>query len=242
LFNICNCIIFIQNQKHMWHKINVWQYQQIYNVYNSKDKYLTEIEVDSKLVSIVNNMTDAQVDSLSLTEFRKLKRSIIFLTKPIEGKPVKYISINKNKRYKINYDVSKMPFARYIESKIFSEDLYNNLHKLAATMVIPQKRILGIWFKQKYDASKHEQYSEDMLTARFIDVYHSLVFFYQVYRNWIEVSQDYMVSKLMQTGMTQEKAKEVVQDLCTTLDGNIPPNLLPSTKVAQLRKRMNLAQ
>ena len=226
----------------MWHKINVWQYQQIYNVYNSKDKYLTEIEVDSKLVSIVNNMTDAQVDSLSLTEFRKLKRSIIFLTKPIEGKPVKYISINKNKRYKINYDVSKMPFARYIESKVFSEDLYNNLHKLAATMVIPQKRILGIWFKQKYDASKHEQYSEDMLTARFIDVYHSLVFFYQVYRNWIEVSQDYMVSKMMQTGMTQEKAKEVVQDLCTTLDGNIPPNLLPSTKVAQLRKRMNLAQ
>ena len=226
----------------MWHKINVWQYQQIYNVYNSKDKYLTEIEVNSKLVSIVNDMTDAQVDSLSLTEFRKLKRSIIFLTKPIEGKPVKYISINKTKRYKINYDVSKMPFARYIESKVFSEDLYNNLHKLAATMVIPQKRILGIWFKQKYDASKHEQYSEDMLTARFIDVYHSLVFFYQVYRNWIEVSQDYMVSKLMQTGMTQEKAKEVVQDLCTTLDGNIPPNLLPSTKVAQLRKRMNLAQ
>ena len=226
----------------MWHKINVWQYQQIYNVYNSKDKYLTEIEVNSKLVSIVNDMTEAQVDSLTITQFNKLKKSILFLTQPIAGKPVKYISINKTKRYKINYDVSKMPFARYIESKVFSEDLYNNLHKLAATMVIPQKRILGIWFKQKYDASKHEQYSEDMLTARFIDVYHSLVFFYQVYRNWIEVSQDYMVSKLMQTGMTQDKAKEVVQDLCTTLDGNIPPNLLPSMKIAQLRKRMNLAQ
>jgi hypothetical protein len=232
----------MQNQKHMWDKINVWQYQQIYNVYNSKDKYLTEIEVNSKLVSIVNDMTEAQVDSLTITQFNKLKKSILFLTQPIAGKPVKYISINKTKRYKINYDVSKMPFARYIESKVFSEDLYNNLHKLAATMVIPQKRILGIWFKQKYDASKHEQYSEDMLTARFIDVYHSLVFFYQVYRNWIEVSQDYMVSKLMQTGMTQDKAKEVVQDLCTTLDGNIPPNLLPTTKVAQLRKRMNLAQ
>jgi hypothetical protein len=226
----------------MWDKINVWQYQQIYNVYNSKDKYLTEIEVNSKLVSIVNDMTEAQVDSLTITQFNKLKKSILFLTQPIAGKPVKYISINKTKRYKINYDVSKMPFARYIESKVFSEDLYNNLHKLAATMVMPQKRILGIWFKQKYDASKHEQYSEDMLTARFIDVYHSLVFFYQVYRNWIEVSQDYMVSKMMQTGMTQEKAKEVVQDLCTTLDGNIPPNLLPNTKVAQLRKRMNLAQ
>jgi len=159
-----------------------------------------------------------------------------------EGKPVKYIKINKTKRYKINYDVSKMPFARYIESKVFSEDLYNNLHKLAATMVIPQKRILGIWFKQKYDASKHQEYSDDMLTAKFIDVYHSLVFFYQIYRNWIEVSQDYMVNKMMQTGMTQEKAKEAVQSLCNTLDGSIQPNLLPSTKIAQLRKRMNLAQ
>jgi hypothetical protein len=226
----------------MWDKINVWQYQQIYNVYNSKDKYETEIEIDSKLVSIVNDMTEAQVDSLSITQFKKLKKKIAFLTEPIEGKPVKYIQINRNKRYKINYDVSKMPFARYIESKVFSEDLYNNLHKLAATMVIPQKRILGIWFNQKYDASKHQEYSDDMLTAKFIDIYHSLVFFYQVYRNWIEVSKDYLVSKMMKAGMTQDKAKEVVQSLCTILDGSIPPNLFPSTKIVQLQKHMNLAQ
>jgi len=223
----------------MWKKLNVWQYQQIYNVYNSKDTYLTEIEIDSKLVSIVNNLTETQVDSLNIREFRKLRKSILFLTKPIEGKPVKYITISKTKRYKINYDISKMPFARYIESKVFSEDLYNNLHKLAATMVIPQKRILGFWFNQKYDASKHQEYSDDMLTARFIDVYHSLVFFYQVYRNWIEISQDYMVSKMIQAGMTQDKAIEAVQNLCSILDGSTPPNLLPSTKIAQLRRRMN---
>lgn len=223
----------------MWKKLNVWQYQQIYNVYNSKDTYLTEIEIDSKLVSIVNNLTETQVDSLNIREFRKLRKSILFLTKPIEGKPVKYITISKTKRYKINYDISKMPFARYIESKVFSEDLYNNLHKLAATMVIPQKRILGFWFNQKYDASKHQEYADDMLTARFIDVYHSLVFFYQVYRNWIEISQDYMVSKMIQAGMTQDKAIEAVQNLCSILDGSTQPNLLPSTKIAQLRKRMN---
>ena len=226
----------------MWKKLNVWQYQQIYNVYNSKDNYLTEIELDSKLVSIVNNLTEAQVDSLPLSEFRQLKKSILFLTQPIEGKPVKYIPISKSKRYKINYDISKMPFARYIESKVFSEDLYNNLHKLAATMVIPQKRILGFWFSQKYDASKHQEYADDMLTARFIDVYHSLVFFYQIYRNWIEVSQDYMVSKMIQAGTTRDQAIEAVQNLCSILDGSTPPNLLPSTKIAQLRKRMNLAQ
>jgi len=226
----------------MWDKINVWQYQQIYLVYNSKDKYTTDIEVDTKLVSIVNDMTEAQVDSLSLVQFNKLKKSILFLTQPVTGKPVKYIKINKSKRYKVNYDISKMPFARYIESKVFSEDLYGNLHKLAATMVIPQKRILGIWVNEKYDASKHQEYSDDMLTAKFVDVYHSLVFFYQVYRNWIEISQDYMVNKMMEAGMTQVQAKEAVLNLCSILDGSIQPNLLPNTKIAQLQKRMNLVQ
>jgi len=226
----------------MWEKISVWQYQQIYNVINSKDKNDTDLDINVRLVAIVNNMTEMQIDSLPLNEYAQLSKSITFLNEPIKGKPVKFIKVSRNKRYKINYDVSKMPFARYIESKVFSEDLYGNLHKLAATMVIPQKKKLGFWVDLPYDASRHQEYANDMLEARFIDVYHSLVFFYQLYRNWIEVSQDYMVSKMMQTGMTQEKAKEAVQSLCNTLDGSIQPSLLPSTKIAQLRKRMNLAQ
>ena len=223
----------------MWDKINVWQYQQIYNALNTKDKNDTDLDLEVKLVGIVNNMTEMQIDSLALTEYKELCKTIAFLNEPIEGTPKKHIGISYNKRYKINYDISKMPFARYIESKVFSEDLYGNLHKLAATMVIPQKRKFGIWFNEKYDASKHQEYANDMLEAKFVDVYHSLVFFYQVYRNWIEVSQGYLVKKMMEAGMQEAQGIEVVQSLCTILDGNIPPNLLPNTKIAQLQKHMN---
>ena len=223
----------------MWDKINVWQYQQIYNVLNTKDKNDTDLDIDVKLIAIVNNMTEMQVDSLPLNKYAELKATILFLNEPIKGKPVKYIPISRSKRYRLNYDVSKMPFARYIESKVFSEDLYGNLHKLAATMVIPQKRKFGIWFDEKYDASMHQEYSNDMLEAKFVNVYHSLVFFYQVYRNWIEVSQDYLAKKMMEAGMQEAQAIEVVQNLCTILDGNIPPNLLPNTKIAELQKHMN---
>jgi hypothetical protein len=227
----------------MWEKINVWQYQQIYNVINTKDNKDTDLDTDVKLIAIVNNMTEMQIDSLPLSKYAELKKTILFLNEPISGKAVKYITISKSKRYKINYDVSKMPFARYIESKVFSEDLYNNIHKLAATMVIPQERNrFGFWVNKPYDASKHKEYSDDMLEARFIDVFHSLVFFYQVYRNWIEVSRGYLENKMVQAGMNQEQAIEVVQSLCYILDGSIAPSLLPSTKIAELAKRMNLAQ
>jgi hypothetical protein len=222
----------------MWEKISVWQYQQIYTAINSKDKDATDLDLEVKLVGIVNNMTEMQIDSLPLNEYKELSKSITFLNEPIKGTPKKHITISSSRRYRINYDISKMPFARYIESKVFSEDLYGNLHKLAATMVVPQKRKLGFWVDQRYDASKHQEYSNDMLEAKFVDVYHSLVFFYQVYRNWIEVSQDYLVSKLKEVGMKEDKAKEVAVNLCSILDGNIPPNLLPSTKIAQLQKHM----
>jgi hypothetical protein len=223
----------------MWDKINVWQYQQIYSALNTKEKDATDLDLEVKLVGIVNNMTEMQIDSLPLNEYKELSKTIAFLNEAIEGTPKKHINISYNKRYKINYDVSKMPFARYIESKVFSEDLYGNLHKLAATMVIPQKRKFGIWFNEKYDASKHQEYSDDMLNAKFVDVYHSLVFFYQVYRNWIEVSRGYLEKKMVEAGMQEAQAKEVVQSLCSILDGNIAPNLLPSTKIAQLAKPMN---
>jgi hypothetical protein len=227
----------------MWDKINVWQYQQIYNVIKTKDKNDTDLDTDVKLIAIVNNMTEMQIDSLPLNKYAELKETISFLNEPINGKAVKHIPISKSKRYKINYDVSKMPFARYIESKVFSEDLYGNLHKLAATMIIPQKRNrLGFWISEQYDASKHKEYADDMLASRFVDVYHSLVFFYQVYRNWIEVSQGYLANKMQEAGMNQEQATEVVRSLCHILDGNIAPNLLPTTKIAELAKRMNLAQ
>jgi hypothetical protein len=42
--------------------------------------------------------------------------------------------------------------------------------------------------------------------------------------------------------MTPEAAQGAVQILCETLDGSIAPNLLPTAKISQLMKAMNLQQ
>ena len=219
-----------------WNNISVWQYQNIVKTLANKEE--DDIDKSFKLIGIVYNMTENQVDSLTQAEYTAKLKECDFLNSLPEGKPVKIIKVN-GKRYRLIYDVTRMPFGRYVESKAFIGDIYGNLHKLGATMVMPQKRNwFGLWVDDKYDASKHEDYADDILQANFQDVYFSLVFFYQVFRNWIEVTRDYLVAKMMMTGQTKEQCSQVVADLCSILDGIIQPNLLPTTKISELRKFM----
>ena len=217
-----------------WSNITVWQYQNIVKALS--DKSLDDIDKSFKLIALVYNMTDNQVDSLLQEDYKAKLKDLEFLNQLPEGKPVKIIKVN-GKRYRPIYNITKMPFGRYVETKAFVGDIYANLHKLGATMVMPQKRTwYGRWVDDKYDAGMHEDYAEDILAANFTDVYFSLVFFYQVYRNWIEVTKDYLVTKMMMTGQTMEQSSQVVTNLCSILDGIIQPNLLPTTKILELRK------
>ena len=225
-----------------WNELTVWQYQQIYPIVTKPEKDWTNLDVESKLVGIIYNLTDTQVDSLSIQQFNNLRLTLNFLDDKIEGKAVKYTEVN-GKRYRFIYDVQQMKAARYIESKVFSTDLIGNLHKLAASMVVPQKKTwYGKWVDDTYDAAKHSEYAADLQASNFVHIYHSVVFFYQVYRNWIEVTKDYLVTEMMSKGLTKEQADQAVVILCETLDGNIAPNLLPTTKISQLMKAMNLQQ
>jgi len=222
-----------------WNELTVWQYQQIYPIVTKPEKDWTNLDVESKLVGIIYNLTDTQVDSLSIQQFNNLRGTLTFLDDKIEGKPVKYTEVN-GKRYRFVYDIQQIKAARYIESKVFSTDLVSNLHKLAASMVVPQKKTwYGRWVDEEYNAAKHSQYADDLQASNFIHIYNSVVFFYQVYRNWIEVSRGYLVKEMMAKGLTTELAQGVVQTLCETLDGSIVPNLLPTTKISALIKAMN---
>jgi hypothetical protein len=202
------------------------------------DKDWTELDAEVHRLCIVTGLTEHQIDSLPISALKELRKELEFLNESIEGKPVDYIEVNK-KRYRINYNIKNMPAARYIESKVFSKDTLANLHKIAASMVIPQRRNwFGKWVDNKYDASKHEEYSADMQEAKFVDVYHSLVFFYQVYKNWIEVSQDYMIAEMTKAGMKQTEAGLVVALLLKSMDGIIPVTLLPHKKISELKKSL----
>ncbi|MEY5020584.1 MAG: hypothetical protein RJA91_119 [Pseudomonadota bacterium] len=217
-----------------WHDLTLWQYQQLIPLISKPDPSLSELESDIKKIIILKGMTEHQVDSLSIDQLKKLRQEIKFIETDIPKIPAeKHVQVN-GKRYRFIYDIKSMPCARYIESKVFSQDHVANMHKISASMVMPQKKTLLGWKDDKYDASKHEEYANDLAMAKFLPIYYHMVFFYHLYRNWIEVSRDYMVEQLMTANLTKDQATQVVTTLCESMDGTIVPNLLPSSKISLL--------
>jgi hypothetical protein len=203
-----------------WSDVTLWQYQQIENILSKKTDD-TELDLAVKTLAILTNRTEAQIDSLSINDLKKQLKEIDFVTKTKpEPKPKDFIKIGR-KKYRCVYDIRQMPYARYIETKYFGSDITNNLHKIAASMVMPMKMTWRGWRLAKYDASKHEEYAQDLLGAPFESVYGSVVFFCQIFADSIVNLKDYFKTEMIKTGMTEEQAEKTVQGLCDSMAGFI---------------------
>lgn len=181
----------------------------------------TELDLAVKTLAILTNRTEAQIDSLSIADLKEQLKEIDFITKTKpEPKPKDFIKIN-GRQYRCIYDIRNIPYARYIETKYFGSDITNNLHKIAASMIMPMKKTWRGWKLAKYDASKHDEYAQDLLGAPFESVYGSVVFFCQVFADSIMNLKDYFKEEMIKTGMPQEQAEKTVQYLCDNMGGFI---------------------
>ena len=204
-----------------WKDVTVWQWQQIQNIALKQGAGDTFLDIAVKTLAILKNQTEGQIDSLSLKELKDELAKIEWVnsTHP-NPKPQNYIKVN-GKRYKCVFDVRNMPYARYIETKFFAEDVTNNLHKIAASMVVPMKLTWRGWKVAKYDSTKHEEYANDLLSAPFESVYGSLVFFCQVLRDSIRIIVDSSKNELIQKGLSELEIEVITKDLWSDLDGFI---------------------
>lgn len=214
-----------------WNDITVQQYQQLTELWlGSKDVEPLFIMADE--VEICYRLTRHQVDSLSMQEFQQFHADLNFLREIPDWQMVKHFKAN-GRRYRFVYDVRQIHAARNIEVKHFSQgDFIQNLHKSAASMVMPQRRnVFGKWRDEEYDASKHEQYAADMLQAPITAVYGSAVFFCAVWTKSIEAMSDYLTSpKTMAKIPTkmQEELRKLLLDSCKTMGGSLTPQQSPS--------------
>lgn len=198
-----------------WNDITVFQWQQLSDL-----KDLDEVDMAIKATAIVTGKTETQVQQMTLLETKELSSKLAFMATEIPLKRVNYINAN-GKRYKVNYDVRRMAAGRYIEAKHFAADFAGNIHRLAACMVIPMEKTIFGYKEIPFDASRHEEYANDLQMATITDVMGSVVFFYHVFKTWIKVFQDYLKQEMQKMGMSRYQSEVMYQALCSSLDGFI---------------------
>jgi hypothetical protein len=200
-----------------WKDITVFQWQQLADLKTNADK-LDEVDMAVKAAAIVTSMTEKQVQNMTIIQSKELRNKMAFMEQEMTLNRVNYIDVNGT-RYKVNYDVRRMDAARYIEAKHFASDFAGNIHRIAACMVTPMKRTILGYELLSYDASRHEDYANDLLMAKITDVMGSTVFFYHVFKTWTKVFQDYLKQQMMAMGMTKYQSEVMYQALCDSLDG-----------------------
>lgn len=198
-----------------WNDVTVFQYQQLMNIYVREDVD----DLETATLSILFNKTENEVLSLTQQERKEWLKQIEFVHEPPKGKPLPRIRCNNGKVYNCVYDVRQIRAGRYVEAKHFAKAPDENLHRIAASMVVPTRKVWGWRKADKYDASKHEEYANDLLTAPITSVLGSVVFFCEVYRIWMRDSKDYLVKEMITAGMTTDQAEEAYQTLWIFTDG-----------------------
>lgn len=207
-----------------WHDLTVRQWQALTDLFMEEGN--SHIDNIVRSGCIVYDVTEHELDSLTMADLNDLGHRLAFIHTEVPARPVDRIDVN-GKRYRCIYDVTKMPAARYIESKVYGQDPNQHLHRIMASMVWPQKRAyrIGPWMDDDYDAARHSEYAEDMLDAPITAVLGSVVFFCDVYLNLISSSRVYFTKVIMQTTRKPRiEAEDLVNNLCDNLDGIIRPS------------------
>lgn len=174
-----------------WNKITVRHYQQMLPII--EDQNFTDLDKLVKVICILTGLSEEEVDSWPLSKINDYRHLFEFDFKKEARRRIKV----NGRHYRINWQIDKLPAARYIEAKTYAgAGLFPNLHRIMASCVIPQRKVGFMYYDKKYNAAEHEKYATDMLDAPFPFVYNASVFFYHVFMELTKNILSYSVEEL----------------------------------------------
>ena len=199
----------------MWDKLTVGQFISLYDIEINAN--LNIIEKQQKMLSIVEGKPESYYDTFKyrdlITEYGE---KLSFFDNIPETKPVDFLQVG-GKRYKFVHELNEITAGQYIDILAFSGEIMQ-LNKIAACFFLPMdgKRY------QPYGKVPHDIVAEDLLDAKFLDVYGCMLFFCQLFN---ELISDTIISSVM----NQDLAKRAV-DLWQGGGGYIALSRLQTSK------------
>ena len=200
----------------MWDKLTVGQFISLYDI--ELNANLNIIEKQQKMLSIVEGKPESYYDSFKyrdlITEYGE---KLSFFDNMPEAKPVDFLQVG-DKRYKFVHELHEITAGQYIDILAFSGEIMQ-LNKIAACFFLPME---GKRY-QPYGKIPHDVVAEDLLDAKFLDVYGCMLFFCQLFN---ELIADTIISSMT----NQELAKKAV-DLWKDGGGSIPLSRWQTSKI-----------
>jgi hypothetical protein len=180
----------------MWDKLTVGQFISLYDIETNSN--LNIIEKQQKMLSIVEGKDEEYYDSFKYRDLiNEYAEKLSFFDNIPQTKPVDYLQVGKNK-YKFCYELQEITAGQYIDILAFSGEIMQ-LNKIAACFFLPMqgKRYQG------YGVVPHDVVAEDLLGAKFIEVYSCMLFFCQLLNELIS-------STIISSIVNKEVAQKVV--------------------------------
>lgn len=203
--------------------MTVEQFQQVYEV---SEFEINEWDKAIQMCMVFTGKTEAQVEAMNVWKFNRICKKINKAFKFEEKKIPKTVRVGA-RFYKINLNVTEMKARKYVEGIEFGKQMIKDLHKVMASIVEP-----CTWYGKPlgYDATKHEQYADDMLKIDFNVAFSCGVFFCKLFAASMKVSRPYLTQELMNKGITEIQAVKDLTDLQSVLDGLARASRLQNTK------------
>ena len=180
-----------------------------------------EIEKASRLVQVLLDKSEAEVEAMPIRKFGKLcdklKKAFDLTVNAATMSKPKTLMVANSKVYNLNFDI-KPPFntGRYIEVLTFSkDDPIMNMHNILASICTPMKwswRKFN-YVKMEYDALKHEEYANDFKLADFRHGYFAMVFFYSLLTNSTADTMDFLTAQMKLRKLNKEQLKKILRTI-----------------------------
>jgi len=180
----------------MWDKLTVGQFISLYDIETNAN--LNIIEKQQKMLAIVEGKTEEYYDTFKYRDLmHTYAEKLAFFDNIPQTKPVDYLQVGDNK-YKFCYELNEITAGQYIDILAFSGEIMQ-LNKIAACFFLPMK---GKRY-QGYGVVPHDVVADDLLGAKFIEVYSCMLFFCQLFSELISSTITFSMEN-------QEMAEKVV--------------------------------
>lgn len=180
-----------------WSEVTLSQFQQITTIQNVANA--TDIMQDLEILSILSDTPVDTIANISIKDLKKLNQAISWMAQLPSSGIIDKIVFDK-KTYYFNHKLNDLMLSQYIDLCTYTKnnnDIIHNAHRIM-TIFVSQKG-------QDYTMANIEKNAELFKEMPMSVVYPMVVFFCNLYNNFVNAIRDYLESETNKEMLEVEK-------------------------------------